>query len=236
MRLCKCGKWFYTNDPKRQYCSNDCEEKPKHLLTVKCDYCGKTINRYKSNCKSLIFCDSTCFNEYKKTLHEKRICKQCGKEFDIRKSAIRSSNASGNYCSRECYEDSMRIPESNGYRADFRKVKNKHFSKTQFCVICGTTKDIHIHHIIPFRLTQDNGLNNLIPLCAKHHVIFEKTALPFIESMSDNYELTQLMLNSILRERQMAICAEIKRRKDNDKQTTDKNEYSGTDSVREQSA
>lgn len=209
MRLCKCGEWFYTNDPNKEYCSNDCPQKPKHRLKAVCDCCGKSIEKYKSAYRKLNFCDLDCLNAYRKTLHEKRVCKQCGKEFAVFKSALKSTNASGNYCSRECYEESMRIPESNGYRADFRKVKNKHFAGVQFCVLCGTTKDIHIHHIIPFRLTQDNGLNNLVPLCAKHHVQFERTALPFLESMGDNTQLAQIMLNSILRERQMATYAVI---------------------------
>lgn len=44
------------------------------------------------------------------------------------------------------------------------------------CQICGVTIDelessqyMHVHHIVPYRLTQDNSLDNLITLCASCH-------------------------------------------------------------------
>jgi len=38
---------------------------------------------------------------------------------------------------------------------------------------CNETENLHIHHIIPFRMTQDNSLDNLITLCQKHHKMVE---------------------------------------------------------------
>ena len=36
---------------------------------------------------------------------EKRKCKECDCEFEILKSKLKSSNTSGNFCSRKCYEN-----------------------------------------------------------------------------------------------------------------------------------
>lgn len=37
------------------------------------------------------------------------------------------------------------------------------------CQICGSKKQLQVHHITPYRYTQDNSLKNLITLCAKCH-------------------------------------------------------------------
>ncbi len=39
------------------------------------------------------------------------------------------------------------------------------------CVRCESTKQLEVHHIIPYRKTQDNSLENLVTLC---HVCHEK--------------------------------------------------------------
>lgn len=206
-RQCKCGAWFEVNDPKAVYCSPKCESKGEHKFLLTCCQCGKEFVRYKSNIKGSkqsSFCGIECQREYEKTLKEQRICEQCGEPFVVYKSAIRGTNATGRFCSRTCHDQSLMVPGSNGYRADFGKVKKKYFNKTQFCAFCGTTKNIHIHHIIPFRITQDNSVDNLIPLCAKHHVQFENYSRPFIESMGEDIDAAKFMLNSMLRRRQRA--------------------------------
>lgn len=42
------------------------------------------------------------------------------------------------------------------------------------CVVCGTKKGLHVHHIQPFHLRPDLelDLDNLITLCRKHHFTF----------------------------------------------------------------
>jgi hypothetical protein len=37
------------------------------------------------------------------------------------------------------------------------------------CQSCGSIENLHIHHIIPFRISKDNSMTNLITLCSKCH-------------------------------------------------------------------
>lgn len=41
------------------------------------------------------------------------------------------------------------------------------------CRRCGSKKQLQVHHIIPYRKTQDNSLDNLVTLCASCHMAVE---------------------------------------------------------------
>lgn len=47
------------------------------------------------------------------------------------------------------------------------------------CVKCNSTKQLEVHHIIPYRYTQDNRLENLITLCHKCHANEERKSLTY---------------------------------------------------------
>lgn len=212
---CICGKWFENSKDEKKYCSDKCSgrkeyEKRTGKIKIKCFYCGKEFERYNSNVKcKKPFCSIDCMRNYEKTLKAKRKCMECGKVFYVYKSAITKTNASGNFCSRKCYDAYLGHQEHGKYyRADFEQVKKKYFSGVQFCAICGTTKNIHIHHIIPYRFTQDNGVDNLIPLCRKHHKMIECLWLPFI-SMMDDKELAKKYANISLRNRQYEVAYQL---------------------------
>ena len=235
-----------------------------------CDYCGEAFLRYPSNIHNPkhMFCSKQCMNKYIEGAKEKRICKQCGKEFEVYKIAIEKTNASGNFCCRQCYNEYLTtlkgeknkcynriirkcgwcgkdvavIPSkareyehsfcniecrskfmaeymkgnknpfwkggTSNYRGNFEEVKKKYFVKNKFCAICGTTKNIHIHHIIPYRLTKDNSVGNLIPLCGSHHKVVEELTKKVLKDVED-YEKHKYLLNNILRSRQMATVSYI---------------------------
>ena len=179
---------------------------------VVCEYCGKEFRRPKANARGKRqFCNIECQRAYERSLWLERTCKECGTKFMIRESAIRSSNASGNYCCRECYNNAMHLEGAKQWRDGFERIKRKNFSGFKFCAICGTTKRIHIHHIIPYRLTKDNGLDNLIPLCIHHHATVEAIWKPFIESF-ENPNDAKPYVSCSLRARQQAtaeVIAEI---------------------------
>lgn len=209
-RKCGCGKWFCASNGNK-FC-NDCirinrDQPGVGLLTVTCAYCGNQFQRFAGNIKGKkLFCDINCKREYERSRWLERTCMQCGKQFMVRESAIRSTNATGHYCSRECYEKSLHKEGSKYWRDGFERVKREHFKGVQFCAICGTTKNIHIHHIIPFKMTHDNGLDNLIPLCGSHHTRVERIWLPFIQ-MFDNPADAKPYVANVLRSRQSATAA-----------------------------
>jgi len=237
------------------------ETRTKNRGWRKCKECGQEFFAPKSSKK--VNCSKECLQKSREKKRLKRVCKHCGKAFEIYASAL-NTNASGNYCSRQCYYEHMAtvtgkqnksynrvevecaecgkplavIPsrisayknsfcgeeckwkhhhnyisgEKNcnwrgghdKYRGDFETVKKQWFDGVQLCAICGTAKHIHIHHIIPYRLTQDNSRSNLIPLCRKHHKKIESLMLPAIEGGTD-LETSKAIINCILRERQMAV-------------------------------
>ncbi len=126
-----------------------------------CSYCAKPVRSSKAK-----FCSVDCKSAASRTT---RGCKHCGAQFSVLKSALKT-NASGNFCSRPCYERYL----CNGDRVTGRgsqwgKIRAEVLARFPFCAVCGTTKGLQVHHIIPFRLTQDNSKANLVPLCITHH-------------------------------------------------------------------
>ena len=226
-----------------------------------CDYCGKEFERrVKSKKSKKVYCCKQCFYDDIRAERLQRVCKNCGKEFEVLKS-IEKTNASGNFCCRDCYNEYLTtltgeknvrykriekqcpvcgkklfvIPSKDkmyinnfcsfecrskyffnyvggdksfhwkgghaNYRGNFDAVKREYFAKKQICALCGATKDIHIHHIIPFRYTQDNSKDNLIPLCRKHHRVVEIASNKFIEAVKDK-DVAKKYLNILLRGKQ----------------------------------
>lgn len=59
----------------------------------------------------------------------KRICQTCGKTFEMYESSFRSSNSSGKFCCRKCY---------NEYQKTLTGKKNNHYTSVETkCAECG---------------------------------------------------------------------------------------------------
>ena len=208
-----CGSWFPTRG--RTVCPECAENGFDHShgrsVEVVCMNCGEHFRRALANAKAKKqFCGIECQRAYERTLWTDRTCKQCGKHFRVRISSIEKSNATGNYCSRFCYDKAQHLEGSKSWKGGFGRVKRENFSGVQFCAVCGTTKKIHIHHIVPFRYTQDNRVENLIPLCAGHHSQVEQIWKPFFETF-DNPAEAGPYVTSVLRARQRATMKRISR-------------------------
>lgn len=209
-----CGEWFLNVGNGRKRCDN-CSYSAKSerwgLVDLVCDNCGITFKRYKGNISGKFnnYCSKQCMLEHKKADVLKRTCKYCGKEFEVYRSVIEKSNASGNYCCRECYNEDMTLDKERVYTG-FAKSKRENFSKKQFCAICGTTKKIHIHHIMPNRITHDQSKENLIPLCATCHIKIERLTRDFLKEFEGEYEKAEPLLRLILRQRQFETSLVIK--------------------------
>lgn len=230
-----CGKTFFRyksnqKGSKNVYCSKACmiEHKKGEKEERTCLTCGKKFFVYKSSIEksntSGNYCCRDCYNEHLRTLvgdkspsYKSSVieCCFCGKPVITNPYRMKTYNR--RFCSIECktnFYSGENAPNWKGgyrsYRGNFEIIKKECFGKTNFCALCGTTKNIHIHHIIPYRLTEDNSLDNLIPLCSSHHKIFESASLQFIEMMEDDYEAAKWYLNNILRTRQNATRIVIK--------------------------
>lgn len=210
IRTCDCGKMIPGN---RRYCSIACKNKALgwESVEVTCAFCGETFTRPKANLgKKRQFCNQNCQREYESTRWIHRRCQECGKIFKVLASSINKSNATGHYCSRFCYDRAQHLEGAKNYKDGFERVKREHFSGVQFCAICGTTKRIHIHHIVPFRLTHDNSVDNLIPLCASHHSKVEAIWKTFFDLFDSPAEAGRYV-SAVLRSRQKATMNVISR-------------------------
>lgn len=136
-----------------------------HLLQVR-----KEIRRSKSQISRTTesYCSLDCRRSHKRVNRE---CLACGHQFQVIRSILSGrTNASGNFCSRSCYSSWLCKPDRvSGRGSQWGKIRREILSRQRFCAFCGTFKSLQIHHIVPFRLTQDNSRRNLIPLCVKCH-------------------------------------------------------------------
>jgi len=178
--------------------------------TKPCKNCSEPIRASKKD----VFCSIACRNA---KLREQRVCKFCSTEFVVLKSTISSvTNASGNFCSRNCYEKWLcKTERITGRGSLWHKVRAEAIRRQPFCAICGTMRTLHVHHIVPYRLTFDNSQSNLIPLCPKHHKTVEAMTHEIEHSGSDTRTM-KVALRTILNERSLATRFVLKRIQSND--------------------
>ena len=166
-------------------------------ITLKCAHCGKSFKRDASSIKSEHqFCSRDCAYKGRGVGLVKRIvqkpynckrkspreCPICGANFIYSKSTQK-------YCSRKCFEvahrDNMlgernpsfidgRAKNKRCYRGDDWEIRRREVYKRDkyTCRVCGKKcrgKEIQAHHIIPYRVSFDNSLSNLVTLCIRCH-------------------------------------------------------------------
>ena len=114
---------------------------------------------------------------------KKSICLTCSKEFFYNKGS-----SCGKYCSRNCYGKANRGENNHNFVGSGKYYRGSNWIKIRgevrkrdnyVCQKCDMTndecklefnRDLHIHHIVPYRLTKDNSKNNLISLCPVCHL------------------------------------------------------------------
>ncbi len=141
---------------------------------VGCKLCGESFRASTGQ----TYCSVECRS---KDARVERECKCCGVSFQVFKSAINgNTNASGNFCTRACYEKYLCNGErTTGRGSQWKRTRDEVIAAFPFCAKCGTTKNLQVHHITPFRLTHDNSKKNLVPLCVKHH---KEVEMMFVET------------------------------------------------------
>ncbi len=165
--------------------------KIRYAITPKCmadcPQCGKTFAP-GGKANPAQFCSMACFREAKGV---ERQCGQCSKMFRIRRSILDGrTNASGNFCSLPCYHASMRVEGKLFDRGDdWRRIRREALRLNPFCAFCGRLLHLHVHHLIPYRLTKDNRQINLAPLCRKHHIQFERISLSLLDTSLSHDEI-----------------------------------------------
>ena len=207
---CKyCHNDFYKERKNHIYkfCSLSCcvsynNTQRKKAKLVKCEVCNKEFYKTLAEIKRrpTHYCSRECYyisikdDEYPDGLVK---CKNCGKIFKTKPSKIKRSIL--HFCSNECngmYMSGKNHPKWVGgynrkYGNGWKEVKKIIRKRDKKCMYCGTRNKMEVHHIIPFRISKNNNIDNLICLCKSCH--------PHLENLY-NYDIIKYVniINSIM--------------------------------------
>jgi 5-methylcytosine-specific restriction endonuclease McrA len=167
-------------------------------IHLTCQYCRKDFVRSETRIKwgRGKFCSPECqYASMRERPKKNRVvlnCLNCGREFSLHASELKSKKGAGKYCSRSC-RDSHRIGKNNPqyingsaqekYGPNWQSQKREAKRRDNFsCVDCEITEEqsiqkygqaLQVHHKKPFRLfdsyIEANDLSNLETLCCHCH-------------------------------------------------------------------
>ena len=182
-----CGKEFQSYIKTSKYCSDACIGKSQQRRILKvCENCGKEFETHKCYEKRVTCCSMDCkYALTRKKSIKPVICKGCGIEFfqKIDRTKISNVKSPSLFHSPECLKawrkkrySGKKNPRWLGgtvaYRGSDWDIQRKKAAERDnyTCQICfAIPEKINVHHIIPYRKTQNNSLDNLITLCSVCH-------------------------------------------------------------------
>lgn len=189
-KQCKvCGKKLKKG---KIYCSKKCYDTRRHKTNIKkflkfCPICGKGFYTLPSKEKrgKGKFCSRICssINRHK---GKNKKCKVCNKFFYAIPGAIKKGD--GKFCSQPCYWKHIQGKNSPTWKGGIAPENVKRFFASRWkkirlqaikrdkgqCQICGTFDKLHVHHIVPWRISHDDSFENLITLCISCHGKIER--------------------------------------------------------------
>lgn len=192
--LCNiCDKSFERHQKYAKYCSMKCYLSTKRQMEIiKCIICNKYFIKKHLYSK---YCSIKCRDKNKSKIKK---CLVCDKKFRVHLSVLNRGNNAGKFCSQPCYatySKNINNPNWRGGNIFDKNTKNyalkilnpKIRKRDKYtCQKCGKkesdcTRTLEVHHIIPYRLTQDNSYNNLTTLCINCHKKEAKNELKYFK-------------------------------------------------------
>jgi hypothetical protein len=154
--------------------------------------CLNCTTLFTSKHKEQKYCSNKCSSEQKVFNRTKKgegsqinNCLYCNEEFFVYKCILKRGNLAGQFCSPICRVNYIKGKNNPNWRGgeinDAQKQRERRIYTKEVrkrdnytCQECGKPEENGIahdvHHIIPYRLTQDNSLSNLITLCHSCHM------------------------------------------------------------------
>lgn len=170
----ECGTHFSRKKSQPgSYCSRTCSDKNSK---------GRTRDDSKHIEKTCPGCENLFITPvYKETEYCSRSCRaRAGRvEKNCPICNVRFSHSKSwpvIHCSQKCYGISVYQGGPVYYGGDWARQRLLALERDgERCVECGSTKDLHVHHILPRRSFGDdwraaNHLDNLLTLCPTHHL------------------------------------------------------------------
>lgn len=185
-----CGNDFEVSSEsekeRRSFCSRECQWSEDGYGSAEkksvCDNCGDEfwrdeyeLGRRDGN----TYCTHSCSMEHRKKERVTCECKECGEDFKLLESELNAGEKKGTFCSKSCKYENSRTAGGLKYGKGWSSTKREVRSRDNYrCQACGITQDqtkevfgerLHVHHVVPFRLSEDNSKSNLISLCGCCH-------------------------------------------------------------------
>ena len=168
-------------------------------MIVKCDQCGKEVDKKPSYIKNNIekghktYCSNECRRLAQYT-GKMCTCANCGKEIYKTQAEIKKSKTGNMFCSHSCsaaISNKTRIGELSPAWKDgsslYTKLAYENYIKE--CSICGFSDEgaLEVHHIDMDR--KNNEIDNLIILCSNHHSLVHRSSLIINDEIKNNRKL-----------------------------------------------
>lgn len=159
-------------DEQTQYCSRACYGKSKALPACTCEQCGQSYRPIGRSWSAARYCSRACLTaSQRKPLP---LCAMCGET--CHKHGRR-------FCSPECKVAWYRGPAVYNYLGGQAR---EHYAsafwlerarlvreRDKVCQHCGAEssvgKELHVHHVVPWRISHDDAVENLVTLCPSCH-------------------------------------------------------------------
>ena len=182
-----CGKEFrYLKTAySGKYCSRKCKHighrKPESYVVKQCVKCGKVFTSWVYFNQK--YCSQVCYGRTKHNIEKQ--CLQCGKLY----YTIKCRREKSKFCSRLCqntWQARQQIKSPPNPASRLCCVFWKGIRKAVLlrdghaCQKCGSSFRLMVHHIVPWRISHDDGPDNLITLCQPCHVVADRPIRNFL--------------------------------------------------------
>lgn len=161
------------------FCSVICRRQHEGRTQVECMTCGILFykKRAEREARPLHFCSMDCYRVYQRqNMVVTKVCPTCNQIFTP--SGYGKMRHDQVYCSHTCKGAGCRgarnpawMGGSPAYRGpDWPTIQKQVVTMDGGrCVLCGSTDDLNVHHIEPYRISQKNEMSNLATLCDRCH-------------------------------------------------------------------
>lgn len=183
-----CEKEYSDHNRKSKYCSGECRGKAQQRRILKvCENCEIEFETNKAYEKRITCCSLKCKYELMKKKHDVPVsCKGCEIEFSPKRKQRSDGKKIINkilFHSVECLlawrkqrykgkQNPRWLGGTTAYRGpDWDTQRKKATKRDNYtCQLCLCVPEVlPVHHIVPYRITKDNRLCNLISLCNACH-------------------------------------------------------------------
>lgn len=183
-KVCQyCKKEFNTNLERVKFCSKKCywdslkgTERINRIkrITKKCEICNKDFTVRICH-KQVRTCSVKCGGIIRQGLKGEivpRIIKKCiGCKKIMKLLPCKSKTL---FCSHKCYltlkSKNVKYPDKQRFQGSrWCKIRKQIIERDKVCIWCGSLGK-EVHHIIPYSITGNDSLENLVLLCKSCHL------------------------------------------------------------------